>query len=388
MLEEERGAGLRRDHAFVGRDGPPPEHAVRQARSRSHEEARGEVEVIEDDTLVVADVGTHHEPTRGSDRRGRRLCRLDARDQLGALVLGAQALDRPEQRFRRFQSDHVHKSMYHSFIRQGLPGLMAVGLLLAEGPARADETFEVAPYAAWRRPLAPPFSPGPPPIRRSIAGAAVEWTDAPAPERNGWVLRFGGAVEHQADCPTSASCPFPSGGGPRRVDLTERATTLPENHVEWGAHARGGWFWRSLQLEGGLLAYTTSIAGSPPRPREVMILPDAVARVGSRMSFVALGFGSFTGASVLTPMTYLQGQLLFAERWTTTFTLAAHSQPLASRDVDPYMHIRHDAALRYRVNRAIRVGVGLALTHNDPDAARTRLGGEMRLMFEWCRPEQ
>jgi hypothetical protein len=262
-----------------------------------------------------------------------------------------------------------------------------VALLLVASPAHADETLEIAPYAAWRRPLSPPFFPGHPAIRRSIAGAALEWTDAPLPERNGWVLRFGGAVEHQADCPTSASCLFPSGGGGRVVDLTEYSTTLPENHVEWGAHARAGWFWRVVQLEGGLLAYTTTIAGSPPQPRDVKLLPDAVARIGTRTSFGAIGFGTFTSAAVMTPMTYLQGQFVFARRWTATFTLAAHAPPIASYEVDPYMHVRHDLLLRYRIIRAARVGIGLGLTHEDPDAPRTRLGGEVRFVFEWIRPD-
>jgi hypothetical protein len=272
-------------------------------------------------------------------------------------------------------------------VRRGLACLVAVGFSFVEAPARADETLELTPYAAWRRPLAPPFSPGHPSIRRSIGGAAFEWTDAPQPERNGWVLRFGGAIEHQADCPTSASCPFPSGGGGRVVDSTEYSTTLPENHVEYGAHARGGWFWRAVQLEGGLLAYTTTIAGKPPQPRDVKLLPDFVARIGTRTTFGAIGFGTFAAAAIMTPMTYLQGQVVFARRWTATFTLAAHVQPIASYEVDPYMHVRHDLLLRYRLVRSARLGVGLGLTHQDPDAARTRLGGELRFVFEWVRPE-
>lgn len=261
---------------------------------------------------------------------------------------------------------------------------MLVASSLIALPARADETIEIAPYAAWRRPLTAPNFPGPPAIRRSIAGGAIEWTDAPAPERTGWVLRFGGAVEHQADCPTVASCPFPSGGGARVVDRTEYRSTLPDNHIEWGAHARGGWFWRAVQLEGGLLLYTQTIADAP---RELMLLPDGVARVGTRTTFVALGFGSFSSVNILSPMTYLQGQVAFADRWTTALTVGAHAGPIAARDIDPYTHLRYDVALRYRVNPAVRAGVGLALTQNDPDAPRTKLGGELRFMLEWLRPE-
>jgi hypothetical protein len=118
-----------------------------------------------------------------------------------------------------------------------------------------------------------------------------------------------------------------------------------------------------------------------------MLLPDGVARFGSRSTYVALGFGSFTGATILAPMTYLQGQLDFADRWTTTLTIGAHAGPIAARDIDPYTHLRHDVALRYRVNRTIRAGIGFALTQNDPDAPRTKLGGELRFMLEWLRPE-
>jgi hypothetical protein len=269
--------------------------------------------------------------------------------------------------------------------RQAIAGIIFIALWTSPAEARADETFEIGPYAAWRRPLTPPFFPGHPPIRRDVAGAALEWTDAPAPERNGWVLRFGGAVEHQADCPTSASCPFPAGGGDRFVDQTETGTTLPDNHVEYGAHARAGWFWRAVQLEGGLLAYTASIAGTPPPPREPFLLPDAVARFGRRNTFIAVGFGAFTGSAVVSPATYLQGQLLFADRWTTAVTSSFHG---GWREIDPYSYFRYDVALRYRIASSARIGVGLALTHGDPAGARLRLGGELRITFEWIRPEQ
>lgn len=254
-------------------------------------------------------------------------------------------------------------------------------------PARADETIAITPYAAWRRPLTPLTFPGQPSIRKNVVGGAIEWTDAPAENRTGWVLHFGGAIEHHADCPTSASCPWPSGGGARTVDLTEYSIVLPDNHVEYGAHARGGWFWRAVQLEGGLLVYTASLSGTPPPPREVTILPDAVARVGTRTSFVALGFGSFTGATTLTPMTYLQGELAFAERWATTLTFAGHNFPFAAREVAAHQNLRFDVAARYRLAPAYRVGLGLALSSTDPSAPRTRLGGELRITFEWLRPE-
>lgn len=139
-----------------------------------------------------------------------------------------------------------------------------------------------------------------------------------------------------------------------------------------------------MQLEGGLLLYTQTIADAQ---RELMLLPDAVARIGTRATFVALGFGSFSSVNVLAPMTYLQGQLVFADRWTTTLTMGAHAGPIAARDIDPYTHVRHDVALRYRVNGNVRAGIGLGLTHNDPDAPRTKLGGELRFMLEWLRPE-
>jgi hypothetical protein len=202
------------------------------------------------------------------------------------------------------------------------------------------------------------------------------------------VLRFGGALQHEADCPTSASCPWPSGSGARFVAQTETGTTLPDNHLEYGAFGRFGWFWRGVQLEGGLLVYTASLAGTPPPPREVTILPDAVARFGRRETFVAIGFGTFTGASVLTPATYLQGELAFAERWSTTFTLAGHNAPFAARDVAAHSHLRFDVAVRHRIVPAIRAGIGLGLTSTDPYApSSTRLGGELRFMIEWLRPE-
>ena len=262
-------------------------------------------------------------------------------------------------------------------------GKAALAVFLFAGSVRAEETIAFTPYAAWRRPLTPISFPGPPSIRRNIVGAAVEWLDAPQPERTGWTLRFGAAVEHQADCPTSASCPWPGGGGSRLVDRTEFTSLLPENHVEWGANARGGWSWRAFQFEGGLLVYTASVAN---RSREINVLPDAVVRVGSRSAFAALGFGSFTGASLLSPSLYLQGELAFADRWATTFTFAGHNQPFAAQDVSPYQHLRWDLALRYRVVPAVRAGLGLALTTTDPDRP-TKLGGDVRFIVEWTRRE-
>lgn len=168
--------------------------------------------------------------------------------------------------------------------------------------------------------------------------------------------------------------------------MTSTSTVLPENHVEYGAHARFGWFWRGVQLEGGLLAYTASLSGTPPPPREVFILPDAAARFGRRDAFVAIGFGAFTGAAILLPGTYLQGELAFADRWATTLTFAGHNFPFAARDVAAYQHMRFDVALRYRVGPAIRGGVGFGLTTTDPDRP-TKLGGEIRFTVEWTRRE-
>lgn len=135
------------------------------------------------------------------------------------------------------------------------------------------------------------------------------------------------------------------------------------------------------------MVFTASLSGSPPPPRELTILPDAVARVGTRTTFFAVGFGSFTGATILSPATYVQGELGFAERWATTLTIAAHNGPFGARDIDAYQYLRFDVATRYRVNRAIRAGVGLGVTTNDSYSSRTRLGGELRFVFEWMRSE-
>jgi hypothetical protein len=85
-------------------------------------------------------------------------------------------------------------------------------------------------------------------------------------------------------------------------------------------------------------------------------------------------------------LTYLQGELGFAERWATTFTFGAHAGLIGSPEVDRYEHLRFDVAMRYRINATIRASIGLALTRNNPDQ-RARLGGELRLTFEWLRPD-
>ena len=439
MLEEERGAGARRDHAFeieerglsslepvvqidhegeeallvlpaneravvmrlealagtvairaktfVRRDGTAREDRLGQSRPSTCVESHRELDVVEDHALVVADVRTHDEAARGRHGSSLGLRRFDAGDELRAFGGTAEVVDRPEQRLRRVEGDHFHKSSFYSYFRQGLAGAIFVGAVSSSSVARADETISFSPYVAWRRPLTPLTFPGQPNLRKNVAGAAIEWLDGPKPERDGWVLRFGGALEHEADCRTSAACAWPAGGGPREVDLVETNTVLPNNHVEYGAFGRFGWFWRAVQLEGGLLVYTASLSGTPPPPREVFILPDAVARFGRRETFIAIGFGSFAGVSILTPATYVQGELAFADRWATTLTFAGHNSPFAARDVAAHQHLRMDLAMRYRVVPAIRVGLGIGLTTTDPDAPRTKLGGELRFMVEWLRPE-
>ena len=73
---------------------------------------------------------------------------------------------------------------------------------------------------------------------------------------------------------------------------------------------------------------------------------------------------------------------------TTTFTFGAHAGFIQSREVDRYAHLRFDVAMRYLISASIRTGIGLALTRNDTSLAfPVRLGGELRLTFEWLRPD-
>lgn len=221
--------------------------------------------------------------------------------------------------------------------------VLVVGLVTsASAVARADEIGEATVYAASKRPLDD--------VKRNIAGVGLEWIDAPAPTRSGWTLRFGAAIEHEADCAwTKPTCPFPSGSGPEVND-----------HVEAGAHARIGWMWRLVQIEGGVLAYGTST-----------VRPDVVARFGTRTMFLAVGHGTYAAPTMLAPLIFVQGELGFAERWTTTLTAGA----------SPYDRLRHDRfdfAMHYRLTRNLRIGEGLALAH-----ARAVLGGEARLEVAW-----
>jgi hypothetical protein len=146
--------------------------------------------------------------------------------------------------------------------------LVAAGIGAVANDAHADE-IEATVYAARKRPLAATSSPGEPDIKRNIVGGGVEYVDAPPADANGWVLRVGVAVEHQADCAwASPSCPFPSSGGPRTVDLPAGTAHLAADHVEAGAHARVGYVWRVLQVEGGVLVYSTKVPGTQSQEAE------------------------------------------------------------------------------------------------------------------------
>lgn len=230
--------------------------------------------------------------------------------------------------------------------------LIAAAVASAARTAHAEETVEAAVWAASRRPLAPPE------LQRNVAGIGVEWIDAPARSRTGWTLRFGAAVEHQADCArVEPQCAFPGAG---------------DAHVEGGAHVRVGWMWRHVQLEGGIVAFSRTTPATPAPIAESKLLPDAVVRVGTRTVFLAFGYGTHAAPTMLAPLFFAQAEIGFAERWTTTLT--AGTRPLD----DVLRHDRYDFGMRYQLTKTIRIGEGLALA-----SAYGRLGGEARLELGW-----
>ena len=253
-------------------------------------------------------------------------------------------------------------------------GVVIIVLSCAASSARADELVEGTVYAASKRPLAATDFPGPPDVKRHIVGAGIEWLETPPRDQSGFVLRVGAAVEHHADCPwTEPSCPFPSGGGPREVDMREYRSLLPENRVEAGAHARVGWAWSVVQLEAGVLVYSaTHPTVAPVAPGgTTSVLPDIVGRFGSRATFVAAGYGTYAAPTILAPGPYLQGEVAFAERWSTTLTAGLI-------DVDDYRHFRFDLALRAFVTSHVGVGTGFAMTYAHRLADQSAFGGELR----------
>lgn len=243
--------------------------------------------------------------------------------------------------------------------------------------AHADDLLEGTAYVAARRPLEANRFPGPPNIRRNIVGAALEWEHLPVIDESGVTLRAGAAVEHQADCARESGCAFPGGSGPRQIDQAEYTSTLPDNHVEVGGHARIGWSWRYVALEGGALAYRHTLASNyrTEPPAGVSVVPDLVLRVGERNAYLALGYGSFAATTLIAPGAYVQGAVGFAERWRTVLTGAYD-------DVVGYFTWRVDVALAYRVTERIRVGAGFALTWVGPKTDRS-VGGDMRLQVAW-----
>lgn len=262
-------------------------------------------------------------------------------------------------------------------MRTGL-AVAAIAIFARARTAHADESIEGTIYAANERPLAARTFPGSPDLKRAIVGLGVEWIDAPPRTRNGWTLRFGAAVEHQADCAWSQpTCPFPGGGGPREVDMVESLSELPQNHVEGGAHVRVGWLWKHVQLEGGVLAFsrTTPTFALGPKSQST-ILPDVVARFGTRTIFLALGHGTYAAPTLLAPMFFVQGEVGFADRWATTFTAGT----------DPFSGLRHDRfdfAMRYQLTRNLGLGEGLVLSYARTSDGHPRLGGEARVEVAW-----
>ncbi|HEY8072853.1 MAG TPA: hypothetical protein VIF62_02055 [Labilithrix sp.] len=256
---------------------------------------------------------------------------------------------------------------------RGIGIFVALLAMTIADAARADE-IEGTIYAARRRPLAAESSPGNPDVKRSVFGGGVEWLDAPAEEKDGWVLRVGAAVEYQSDCAwDAASC-----GATRTIDQGTYTSTLPDDHVEAGGHARAGYVWRFLEAEAGLLVYSATYAGRAgvePAP-QTSFVPDVVARVGSRRTFVAVGYGSFAAPTMLSPLLYLQAELAFAEQWSTALTAG-------DCELDDYRHERFDLTLRYRVTKNLLLGEGLALTYARRLDGGAALGGDARFSVAW-----
>ena len=119
----------------------------------------------------------------------------------------------------------------------------------------------------------------------------------------------------------------------------EYTSVLPENHVEGGARARVGYVARDAAFEGGILAWTDTLAGGlASRPsRRVRAAPDIVFHMGSRTNFVELGFGSYGASTIRYGGIYLQGGLALTERWSSTLAVGIHG---ASWGV--YHHMRMD----------------------------------------------
>lgn len=234
--------------------------------------------------------------------------------------------------------------------------LIATVVASAPRVARADDIAEATVYAANKRPL------GSDAQRRNVAGVGVAWVDAPPPTRTGWTLRFGAAIEHEAECEAvRATCPFPGGD---------------TDHVEGGAHVRVGWLWRYVQLEGGVLAFSRTITTgnvtqvTQVTQKESTFLPEVVARLGPRTLFLAVGHGTYVAPTLLAPLLYVQAEIGFAERWATTLTAGTVL-------LSELRHERFDLGMRYQLTRNLRTGEGLAL------ASARRLGGEARIEVAW-----
>jgi hypothetical protein len=264
-------------------------------------------------------------------------------------------------------------------VRRLAPLIAVLGAALGLATTAHADELESTVFAARKRPLAAVHFPGGPDIKRNIAGVGLEWVDAPPDDKNGWLVRVGAAIEYQADCSwTQPTCPFPSGGGSRLVDMVEYQSTLPDNHVEAGGHARAGYAWGPVQLEAGVLVHSATYAGSygqQPVPSTGFV-PDVVARVGWRRTFVAVGYGSFAASTILAPVFFLQAEAGFAERWSTTLTVG-------ESQLDGYTHDRLDFGMRYRLTKTIRVGEGVALTHARRIDGEPTFGGEARLLAAW-----
>lgn len=247
--------------------------------------------------------------------------------------------------------------------------------LLFASTARADDRVEASVYAAAKRPLQAMSSLGSD-LNRNIVGGAVEWAHGPAVDQSGWLLRVGGALEHQADCGRSRDCPFPLGGGSRTVENVEGNRSLSPNHGEVGAHARVGWLWTHLQLEAGALVYTQSFGSSRSTTRrDVSVVPDVVLRGGVRRTFLALGYGSYAATTIVAPGPYVQTALAFAERWQAALTGGYH-------DVVGYYTWRVDLGLSYRVTKNLRIGDGFGLTWAGSNRSR-KVGGDLRVDVAW-----
>ncbi|MBS2019118.1 MAG: hypothetical protein JST00_39995 [Deltaproteobacteria bacterium] len=261
-------------------------------------------------------------------------------------------------------------------------------------PSRAELAIDAAAYAASRRPYLQSvdrFAESSN-VRHNALGLALELRREPPPNEHGFVARLGGAVEMRTDCEEGRPCPFTRTDDGALRDAS--GAFLPPTHSESALRARVGYWFRHVELEAGLLfTHTTPPTFvSFPWPTVIVhtprvdVWPDLVLKLRYAGASLAMGFGSSTMATFLTPGLFLQLGYSPDRRLSAAFTASVQGVKTGyeglglegSTSRGSLGTNRMDLEVWLALGGKVRLGPGFGVVWRGT-GPRVRVGGDFRM---------